>query len=89
MGDTYQVAQLPAPEYAAVPLTKKVYIVDIQRKFAQSHFTHYQRTIHRVLTMFASYIKLALCALLCIVVLAVDVAGSRQLLDDGWNNCNK
>ena len=38
--------------------------------------------------MFTSYIKLALCALLCLAVLAVEAAGSRQLLQD-WNSCHK
>ena len=35
-------------------------------------------------TMFA-YVKLALCALLCFIVLAVDATSGRKLLD--WDSC--
>jgi hypothetical protein len=34
-----------------------------------------------------AYTKLALCALLCFVVLAVDAAGNRKLMD--WDGCNR
>ncbi len=37
--------------------------------------------------MMFGYLKLALCALLCFVVLIVDAEGNRKLMD--WDGCNR